>query len=159
MSPAVKPIPEGMHAITPHLVVKGAAKAIDFYKRAFGAQELGRHATPDGRLMHAAIKIGDSHIFLADEFPEMGGGKAPSGGSSPVSLHLYVEDADKVFNQAVSAGAKVTMPIQNVFWGDRYGQVTDPFGHSWSVASRIEIVTPEEMNRRAEAMFSQPAGR
>jgi PhnB protein len=159
MSPAVKPIPEGMHSITPHLVVNGASKAIDFYKSAFGAQELGRHATPDGRLMHAALKIGDSHIFLADEFPEMGGGKSPSAGGCPVSLHLYVEDADRVFNQAVSTGAKATMPLQNMFWGDRYGQVTDPFGHCWSIASRVEIVTPEEMKSRAEAMFSQPAGR
>jgi PhnB protein len=158
MSPAVKPVPEGMHTVTPHLVINGAAKAIDFYKRAFGAQELGRHATPDGRLMHAAIKIGDSVIFLADEFPEMGS-NAPSPGQCSVSLHLYVEDADKVFNQAVSTGAKSTMPIQNVFWGDRYGQVTDPFGHCWSVASRVEIVPPEEMKRRGEAMFSQPAAR
>ncbi|MCI0348427.1 MAG: VOC family protein [Acidobacteriales bacterium] len=158
MSPAVKPIPEGMHTVTPHLVINGAAKAIDFYKRAFDAEEIGRHPTPDGRLMHAAIKIGDSHIFLADEFPEWGS-KAPAGGPSPVVLHLYVEDADKVFNQAVSAGAKSTMPIQNPFWGDRYGQVADPFGHSWSVATRIENVSPEEMKRRAEAMFSQPAAR
>jgi PhnB protein len=158
MSPAVKPIPEGMHSVTPHLVIHGAAKAIDFYKRAFGAQEIGRHATPDGRLMHAAIKIGDSHIFLADEFPEMGS-KAPSGGGCPVSLHLYVEDTDKVFNQAISAGAKSTMPVQNMFWGDRYGQLTDPFGHCWSVATRIESVTPEEMKRRSEALYSQPVGR
>ena len=154
MSAAVKPIPEGMHTVTPHLVINGAAKAIDFYKRAFGAQEIGRFPTPDGRLMHAAIKIGDSHIFLADEFPEMGS-KSPSGGHSPVSLHIYVEDVDTVFNQAVSAGAKSTMPIQNMFWGDRYGQLTDPFGHSWSVATRIENVTPEEMKRRSEAMASQ----
>lgn len=159
MSPAVKPIPEGMHTVTPHLVINGAAKAIDFYKRAFGAQELGRFPTPDGRVMHAAIKIGDSHVFLADEFPDMGS-KAPKAGEHPpVQVHLYVEDADRVFNQAISAGAKSTMPMQNMFWGDRYGQLTDPFGHCWSVATRIENVTPEEMKKRAEAMFNQPAAR
>ena len=159
MPPAKKPIPEGMHTITPHLIVNGAAKAIDFYKRAFGAQELGRHAMPDGRIMHAAIKIGDSTVFLNDEFPEMGGERAPVDGHSPVTLHLYVPDADAVFNQAVSAGAKVAMPLENMFWGDRYGTVVDPFGHHWAIATRVEDVTPEEMNRRAEAMFSQPAGR
>jgi PhnB protein len=158
MSPAAKPIPEGMHTVTPHLVVNGAAKAIDFYKRAFGAQELGRHPTPDGRIMHAGIKIGDSHVFLADEFPEMSGDRAPSNGSSVV-LHLYVPDVDAAFNQAVSAGAKVKMPLANMFWGDRYGQLIDPFGHHWSLATHVEDVTPEEMRRRAEAMFSQPATR
>lgn len=159
MPPAKKPIPEGMHTVTPHLIVNAAAKAIDFYKRAFGAQELGRHAMPDGRIMHAAIKIGDSTVFLNDEFPEMGGERAPVDGHSPVTLNLYVPDADAVFNQAVSAGAKVAMPLENMFWGDRYGTVVDPFGHRWSIATRVEDVTPEEMNRRAEAMFSQPAGR
>ena len=158
MSPAAKPIPEGMHTVTPHLVVNGAAKAIDFYKRAFGAQELGRHPTPDGRIMHAGIKIGDSHVYLADEFPEMSGDRAPSNGSSVV-LHLYVPDVDTAFNQAVSAGAKVKMPLANMFWGDRYGQLIDPFGHHWSLATHVEDVTPEEMRRRAEAMFSQPASR
>jgi PhnB protein len=158
MSPAAKPIPEGMHTVTPHLVVNGAAKAIDFYKRAFGAQELGRHPTPDGRIMHAGIKIGDSHVFLADEFPEMSGDRAPSNGSSVV-LHLYVPDVDTAFNQAVSAGAKVKMPLANMFWGDRYGQLIDPFGHHWSLATHVEDVPPEEMRRRAEAMFSQPATR
>ena len=158
MSPAAKPIPEGMHTVTPHLVVNGAAKAIDFYKRAFGAQELGRHPTPDGRIMHAAIRIGDSAIFLADEFPEMGSDRAPSNGASVV-LHVYVPNVDTVFNQAVSAGAKVKMPLSNMFWGDRYGQVIDPFGHHWSLATHVEDVTPEEMKRRGEAMFSQPAGR
>jgi PhnB protein len=159
MSPAVKPVPEGMHTVTPHLVIKDAAKALDFYKSAFGAQEIGRFPTPDGRLIHAAMKIGDSHIFLADEFPEFSGDRGPAEGQSPVTLHLYVSDADATFNQAVSAGAKVRMPLDNAFWGDRYGQLVDPFGHVWSIGTHIEDVTPEEMKRRSEAMFSQPAAR
>jgi PhnB protein len=159
MSPAKNPIPQGMHTVTPHLVVKGAAKALDFYKQAFGAKEKSRAPMPDGRIMHADIAIGDSHVFLADEFPEYSGDRAPVEGKSPVTLHLYVPDADTAFNQAVSAGAKVRMPLENAFWGDRYGQVVDPFGHIWAIATHVEDLTPEEMMRRAEALFSQPAGR
>jgi uncharacterized glyoxalase superfamily protein PhnB len=152
----VKAIPEGLHAVTPHLVVKGGADAIAFYKKAFGAQELHRMPGPDGKLMHAAIKIGDSQIFLADEHPQMGH-KSPLGlGGSPVSLHVYVDDVDTVFQKAVAAGAKVRMPVMDMFWGDRYGQVTDPFGHEWSIATHIEDVPPEEMPKRAQAAFSQP---
>ena len=149
---SVKPIPEGMHAVTPHLVVKGGAAAIDFYKNAFGAVELSRSPMPDGKLMHASLRIGDSIIFLADEFP--GQCNAPSpGAASPVTLHLYVEDADATFNRATAAGATAKMPLMDAFWGDRYGQLTDPFGHTWSIATRKEDVSPEEADRRAKAMF------
>jgi uncharacterized glyoxalase superfamily protein PhnB len=150
-----KPIPEGMHTITPHVVVNGAAKAIDFYKRAFGAEELGRFPTPDGKIMHAAVRIGDSVLFMADEFPDMGGSKAPAPGQSPVTLHLYVEDVDSVFNRATTAGAAVKMPIMDAFWGDRYGQITDPFGHTWSLATHKEDLSAEEMRRRGEQFFAK----
>jgi len=155
MKNGVKPIPEGMHTITPHLVVSGAAQAIDFYKQAFGAVELHRMPMPDGRLMHASVKIGDSVMMLVDEFPEMGACKAPTpGATSPVTLHLYVEDADAIFNQAVAAGATVKMPPADMFWGDRYAQVKDPFGHDWSIATRREILTPQQMQQRQQEMFA-----
>jgi PhnB protein len=152
----VKPIPEGMHSVTPHILVRGAAKAIEFYKNAFGAQEISRSPTPDGRLMHAMIRVGDSFIFLADEFPEMGGAGAPTPGQSPVVLHLYVEDADATWSRAISAGAKPKMPLTDMFWGDRYGQLNDPFGHTWALATHKEDVSPDEMQRRAQAAFSAP---
>ncbi|CAL8473901.1 MULTISPECIES: VOC family protein [Caballeronia] len=150
---AVKPIPEGMHSLTPHLVCAGAAEAIEFYKRAFNAVELGRMPGPDGKLMHAMVKIGDSMLMLVDEFPQFGsvGAKALKG--SPVTIHLYVEDADATVKQAESAGAKVTMPVADMFWGDRYGRLEDPFGHQWSVATHTRDVTPEEMK---QAMGQQP---
>ena len=150
---AVKPIPEGMHSLTPHLVCAGAAEAIEFYKRAFDAVELGRIPAPDGKLMHAMVRIGDSTLMLVDEFPQYGsvGPKALKG--SPVTIHLYVEDVDATVKQAESAGAKVTMPVADMFWGDRYGQVEDPFGHQWSVATHTRDVTPEEMK---QAMGQQP---
>lgn len=151
----VKPVPEGMHTVTPHLVVRGADKAIDFYKRAFGAEELRRSPAPDGRIMHAAIKVGDSVLFLADEFPEMGGCRAPAPGQSPVTLHLYVEDVDSLFDRAVNAGAKVKMPLMDAFWGDRYGQVTDPFGHTWSLATHKEEVSEQEIDRRGKQFFAK----
>ena len=148
-------IPPGMHTITPHLTVNNAAMAIDFYKQAFGAQELGRSATPDGRLMHAALKIGDSNLMLNDEFPEMGGARAPQPGAKlPYVLHLYWEDVDKAWDRAVKAGAKVAMPLTNMFWGDRYGHLQDPFGFTWAMASRVEDVSPEEADRRGKEMFS-----
>jgi uncharacterized glyoxalase superfamily protein PhnB len=144
-----------MHTITPHITVNNAAQAIDFYKQAFGAQELGRSATPDGRLMHAAIKIGDSNLILNDEFPEMGGCHAPPpGGKQPFVLHLYWEDVDQAWDRAVIAGAKVSMPLSNMFWGDRYGHLQDPFGFTWAMASRVEEVSPEEAHRRGKEMFS-----
>ena len=141
----VNPIPEGMHSLTPHLVCDGAAKAIDFYKAAFGAVEGARLPGPDGRLMHAMLRIGDSALMLVDEFPQMGslGPKALKG--SPVTLHLFVPDVDATMAQAVRAGAKLIMPAENMFWGDRYGQLEDPFGHRWSVATHLQDLTPEQI--------------
>ena len=143
--PAPKPIPEGMHSLTPHLVCAGAAEAIDFYKRAFNAVEQARLPGADGKLMHAAVKIGDSTLMLVDENPQWGslGPKALKG--SPVTIHLYVPDVDATVAKAVAAGAKVTMPVADMFWGDRYGQLEDPFGHRWSVATHTRDLTPEEM--------------
>jgi len=133
------------------LIIKDAARAIEFYKKAFGATELMRMAQPDGRIGHAEIRIGDSPIMLADEFPEMGHRSPQSLGGSPVSILLYVEDVDALFNQAVSAGAKVQKPVQDQFYGDRIGGVTDPFGHVWYIATHKEEVSPEEMRKRAAA--------
>jgi PhnB protein len=156
---AAQPIPSGYHTITPYLRIRGAAQAIEFYKKAFGAEEVLRMAGPDGKVMHAEIKIGDSHIMLGDEFPSMGGLSPLSIGGTGSGLHLYVRDADAVFNRAVAAGAKVKMPLADMFWGDRYGQLMDPFGHEWSVGTHIEDVTPEEMMRRGqEAMKHMPGG-
>jgi len=145
-------IPEGMHTVTPHLVCAGAAEAIDFYKKAFGATELSRMADADGKIMHASIKIGDSPLMLNDENPEWGvfGPKHLKG--SPVTIHLYVENVDAVFDQAVRAGAKATMPVADMFWGDRYGRVEDPFGHQWSIGTHVRDVTPEEMQKAMEEM-------
>lgn len=143
--PAPKPIPEGMHTLTPHLVCAGAADAIEFYKRAFKATEEARIPGPDGKLIHAAVKIGDSTLMLVDENPQWGslGPKALKG--SPVTIHLYVPDVDATVAQAVAAGAKVTMPVADMFWGDRYGQLEDPFGHRWSVATHTRDLTSEEI--------------
>jgi PhnB protein len=149
----VQPIPEGMHSLTPHLVCDGAAKAIEFYKQAFGAVEESRLAGPDGRLMHAQLRIGDSPLMLVDEYPEMGalGPKKLEG--TAVTLHLYVPDVDARFAQAVAAGAEPTMPVTDMFWGDRYGQVKDPFGHSWSIATHMKDLTPQQI---AEGMKAMP---
>ena len=152
------PIPAGFHSITPHLVIKGAAEAIEFYKRAFGAEELSRmpFPAPDGtmRLGHAELKIGDSRLFLADEFPDFGS-LGPTGGS-PVTIHLYVNDANTAFARAVEAGAKVAMPLADMFWGDRYGKLIDPFGHHWSIAEHLEDLTPKQMEERMAAAFAKP---
>src|SRR3954469_17814594 len=134
----VKPIPEGYHSVTPHLIVNNGAAAIDFYKKAFGAVELFRMPAPDGKIGHAEIKIGDSPVMLADEHPEMGYQGPESLGGSPVSLMIYVEDVDKIFEQAVTAGAKVKEALQDKFYGDRLGTVTDPFGHVWHLATHKE---------------------
>lgn len=154
------PIPEGHHPITPHLVVKGASEAIDFYKRAFGAEEISRmpFPNPDGtmKLGHAELQIGESKLFLADEFPEYGS-VGPNGGS-PVTIHLYVTDADATFAQAVEAGATVSMPLADMFWGDRYGKVIDPFGHQWSIAEHIEDLTPEQMQEKMAAWSAAACG-
>lgn len=151
---AAKPIPEGMHSLTPHLVCAGAANAIEFYKKAFNAVEQARLPGPDGKLMHAAVRIGDSTLMLVDENPQWGmlGPNALKG--SPVTIHLYVKDVDATVAQAVSAGAKVTMPVADMFWGDRYGQLEDPFGHRWSVATHVRDLSPEEIR---QGMAKMPA--
>jgi PhnB protein len=142
---SVKPIPEGMHSVTPHLVCNGAAEAIEFYKQAFGAQDMGAMKMPDGKIGHAQIRIGDSVLMIADEFPEWGSVGPRTLKGSPVTLHLYVEDADAQFERAIAAGATVRMPIADMFWGDRYGVLEDPFGHHWSVATHKRDVSPDEM--------------
>jgi len=144
--------------IIAHLIVNDAPKALDFYKNAFGAEILGVHKTPDGKVMHAELNIAGARLMLADEFPGMGAPSAKTLGGSPVVLNLYVEkDVDSLWNQAVGAGAKVVMPLDNQFWGDRYGQVSDPFGHRWALGQHVEDVSPEEMERRAKEVFAQMA--
>ena len=154
--PAAKPIPDGFHTLTPHLVVKGAAQAIEFYKKAFGAEEIERHAMPDGTIMHATLRIADSMFMLNDEFPQMGAKGPAALGGSPVTLHLYVADADKLWERATKAGAQVRMPIADMFWGDRYGIVADPYGHQWSIATHKKDVTPQEV---MSAMAAMPPGK
>lgn len=145
MNRNVKPVPDGMRTVTPHLVCANAAAAIDFYRKAFGAREAMRMPGPDGRLMHAAVEIGDSRVMLVDEMPEWGALGPKTLGGSPVTIHLAVENVDATVERAVAAGATVKMPVADMFWGDRYGVVVDPFGHSWSVATHIRDMTPEEM--------------
>ena len=154
---AVKPIPEGYHTVTPYLVVENASAALDFYKKAFGAHEVVRMDAPGGKIAHAEIKIGDSMIMLADEMPGTGARSPKALGGTGTGVMLYVPDADAVFKQATAAGAKVEMPIADQFWGDRYGKLTDPFGHSWSIATHKEDVAPEEMKRRAKDAMSKMA--
>jgi len=151
---AVSPVPSGFHTVTPHLVIRGAAKAIEFYKKAFGATELMVMPGPDGKgVMHAELKIGDSIIFLADEWPNGPQASPEKYGGTTTSMHLYVPNADAAFEKAVAAGAKVEMPLMNMFWGDRFGKVIDPFGHEWAIATHVEDVPPAEMGKRmAEAM-------
>jgi PhnB protein len=147
-----KPIPDGMRSLTPHLVCNGAAEAIEFYKKAFGAVEEMRLPGPDGKLMHACVRIGDSALMLTDEWPDMGALGPKSLKGSPVTIHLYVPDVDATVGQAVAAGAKVTMPVADMFWGDRYGTLEDPFGHHWSVATHTRDLTPEEIAKNMEKM-------
>src|SRR2546425_6827028 len=151
MANPVKPIPDGYHTVTPYLIVKGAAEAIEFYKKAFGATELFRMPQPDGKIGHAEIRIGDSPIMLADEFPEMKYLSAQTLGGTPVSILLYVPDVDSVFNQAIAAGGEEQRPVEDKFYGDRGGSLVDPFGHVWHIATHTEDVTPEEMEKRAAA--------
>jgi len=154
MTHQVKPVPEGHHSITPHLVVKGASQAIEFYKQAFGAKEVRRLLGPDGKsIIHAEVKIGDSLLFLVDEIPEMNCLGPGSSGGTPVTIHLFVENVDSVFKAALAAGAKERMPVADMFWGDRYGRLVDPFGHEWSVATHQEDLSPEELSKRAQAAF------
>jgi PhnB protein len=145
---AVKPVPDGYHSVTPYLIVEGAARALDFYKKALGAEELVRMPGPGGRVAHAEVRIGNSMVMLADENAEIGARGPKSLGGSPVTLMVYVEDVDKVFARAVSAGATVERPVANQFYGDRTGGIVDPFGHKWYLATHVEDVSPEEMKRR-----------
>ena len=148
---AVSPIPAGYHSVTPYLVIEGAAKAMEFYKQAFEAQELFRMPTPDGKIAHAEIKIGDSPVMMADAGEEHRGPRAFGG--TPVSLMIYVEDVDRIFRQALAAGAKELRPVVDQFYGDRSGTLIDPFGHMWTVATHVEDVSPEEINKRMAEMM------
>ena len=157
MSPS--PIPPGFHTLTPHLALRGAAEAIDFYKKAFGAEELSRMAMPDGKLiLHACLKIGDSHLFLVDEMPFSTSYRSPQSLSgTSVTIHIFCEDVDALFDRAVKAGAKVTMPPMDAFWGDRYGRLKDPFGHEWSIATHQKDLSPAEIEAAGkEAMAHMP---
>lgn len=153
------PIPNGRESLIPHLVCSSSAEAIEFYKKAFGAEEVSRVPAPDGkRLMHAEIKIGDKLVFLADDFPEFCGGKEQNPnalGGTPVTIHQYVKDCDAAIDRAAKAGATIKMPAMDMFWGDRYGVVTDPFGHSWSFATHKSDPTPDEIAKAMEAAFAQ----
>lgn len=149
----VKPIPDGYHSVTPYLFIKGAAKALDFYQKAFGAKVRMKMDAPGGMVGHAEIVIGNSAIMLADECPEMQARSPQTIGGTAVGIHLYVEDVDKVFNQAVAAGAKVITPVENKFYGDRSGGLADPFGHMWYVSTHKEDLSPEEIGKRAAALF------
>ena len=149
---AVHHIPEGYHSVTPYLVVDGAARALDFYREAFGATEVMRMPGPDGRIGHAEMRIGDSYIMLADEHPEMGHRGPKALGGSPVNIMIYVEDADALFQAALAGGATQLRPMEDQFYGDRSGMITDPFGHTWTIATHIEDVAPDAMERRMKAM-------
>lgn len=152
----VKAVPDGFNSVSAHLVVRGAAQAIEFYKKAFGAEEISRMPGPDGKsLMHAEVKIGNSTVMLVDENPEWGMRSPQSIGGSPVTLHIYAEDADAIYDRAVKAGATATMPLMDAFWGDRYGKLTDPFGHEWGIAAHLEDLSPEEIGKRAQEWFAQ----
>jgi len=152
-----KPIPEGFGTVTAHLVIEGAGEAMDFYKRAFGAQDLGRMMAPDGRkLMHGLMQIGDSKVMVVDAF-EQWGVKGPKGlGGTAVSLHIYVPDVDRAFQRAVDAGCTVSMPLADMFWGDRYGKLKDPFGHEWSMATHVRDLSPAEMDAAMKAAMAEP---
>ena len=151
----VQPIPPGHHTLTPGITVKGAARAIEFYKQAFGATEKGRMAGPAGSIMHAELLIGDSILFLGDEAPGMGNPSPLTLNATTVTLHIYTEDVDAMYKQAIAAGATERMPLMDQFWGDRYGQVTDPFGHAWGIATHKEDLTDAQMMERMKAAMAQ----
>jgi PhnB protein len=151
-----KPLPNGMHTVTPHIVCAGAADAIEFYKKAFGAEEMARLPGPGGKLIHACIRIGDSPVMLVDEFPEMGALSPKSTNGTPVTIHLYVDDVDAFAARAVDAGAKTIMPVADAFWGDRYGVIEDPFGHRWSVATPGREMSVEEIQQAMAKMEGGP---
>jgi uncharacterized glyoxalase superfamily protein PhnB len=158
MPEQVRPLPEGYHTVTPHLICAGAARAIDFYTQAFGAAEIGRIPGPDGRLVHAELKIGDSRVMLVDACPEYGTADPLARNGTTVNLHLYVPDADAAWDRAVAAGARPVIPLADMFWGDRYGMLEDPFGHRWSVATRMRDVSPEDMQAAMRNMGAQGPG-
>jgi len=155
---AVKPVPDGYHTVTPYMTVRGAAKAIDFYKEAFGAVEVLRMPMPDGSVAHAEIKIGDSVIMMGEENPAWGNKSPQALGGTPTGLMIYVPDCDAVFARALAAGATVSKPLTDQFYGDRSGTVIDPFGHQWTLATHVEDVPPEEMQTRMDAMMAQMGG-
>lgn len=159
MSQAVQAVPRGFHSLTPHLIVRNADQAIEFYKKAFGAEvEGGIARMPNGKVMHAQLRIGDSNLMLNEEMPEYGALSPLSGGSSSVTIHVYTNNVDAAFQRATAAGARVEMPLADQFWGDRYGLVTDPYGHKWSLAAHVKDLSPEEMKRAMEdAMSKMPA--
>jgi uncharacterized glyoxalase superfamily protein PhnB len=158
MTTSVKPIPEGLHTVTASLVVRDAAKAIEFYKKALGAQERLRMPGPDGKIMHAELKIGDSVIFISDENPQMGNIKSPQTlGGCTGSLNVFVPNVDELFRQALAAGGKEAMPVADQFWGDRYGSFIDPFGYSWGIGTHKEDLTPKELGERAQQFFASMA--
>ena len=158
MAKSTQAIPKGYHTVTPSLMVAGAARAIDFYKKALGAEELSRFSGPDGSIMHAEIKIGDSIIMIGEEYPEYGCKSPQNLNGTPVTVHLYVENVDDVFQRAIKAGATATMPVQDMFWGDRYGKLKDPFGHEWSLATHKRDLTPDEMQKGAAEAFKKMGG-
>ncbi len=151
MATNVKPIPEGYHSVTPYLIIKGAAEAIEYYKKSFGATELFRMPAPDGKIGHAEIKIGDSPIMLSDEHPDLGHVGPQTLGGTPVGIMIYVDDVDTMFKKAISGGGQEIKPLQDQFYGDRSGTLKDPFGHLWTVATHVEDVAPEEMEKRMAA--------
>ena len=155
---AVKPIPEGYHSVTPYLAVEDAAQAIEYYKKAFGAVEQVRMDAPGGKIGHAELKIGDSHVMLSDPFPQASTKPPKELGGTTCGVFMYVEDVDATVKQAVDAGATVTMEVADQFWGDRFGSITDPFGHSWSIATHVEDVPPEEMAERAKEAMAAMSG-
>jgi uncharacterized glyoxalase superfamily protein PhnB len=158
MQKQVRAIPEGFHTVTPHLVCAGAADALEFYKKALGAVEIGRMPGPGGKIMHAELRIGDSRIMLADDFPDYGSKGPLALKGSPVVIHLYVEDADAAFARLVDAGAKPIMPLADMFWGDRYGQVEDPFGHRWAVATHKRDMSMEQIQAEMQKAMQQGEG-
>lgn len=148
----IKPIPDGYRRVTPYLIISGAGDAIDYYTKTFGMKERMRMGGPDGKVGHAELELGDSVVMLADEFPDMGIKSPKTLGGTPAFNHIYVEDVDATFNEAVKTGSKVVQPLENKFYGDRAGQIEDPFGHMWSIASHVEDVSEEEMMKRAQEM-------
>jgi PhnB protein len=155
MAPKVNPKPQGYHTVTPSIVVQEGAKGLEFYRKAFGAEEKMRMPGPDGGIMHAEFRIGDSVIMLSDEMPDMGAKSPKAYGGTPVKFYVYVENVDAAWKRAIDAGAKQVVPVQDMFWGDRLGCVEDPFGHAWNLAQHVSDPTPEEMRKGQEAFFSR----